>query len=263
MMDEKKSDELIELPSGNAAQNLSSQYSGWFPVRALMQVISFYGFSVGSALDVVLLAPGANFQAKRLEQWMQDVTSLLNSLPDQLKAKEITESEEFFDYVLRAMDHVIHTRTKEKRRRFANLVVHQVVKPQCWDEAEAFMRFLAELSDSHIEVLIAALAAPVYSTDDPKRKHGFNHHRVVQITETNPYHRDDLQPLDLRPIFAPMTESQLRMFCAELVGKGLFRDMGIGLPGYLGMTHFAATELATWFVRRISDPDKQGIQSTP
>ena len=55
----------------------------------------------------------------------------------------IEPSEEFFDLMLNIFDGVIKTRVKEKREKFANIIVNKIINEHTtWDEAEIATRFI-------------------------------------------------------------------------------------------------------------------------
>ena len=97
----------------------SAKYCDKFPLRAAIQAIPI----LGSTLDTMLAGLGAKYQYDRLENFISDLQDKLKGLKQVgINIAVIEPSEELFDFMMKVFDEVIKTFSKEKRKRFANLV---------------------------------------------------------------------------------------------------------------------------------------------
>jgi len=225
----------------------SVAYCDNFPLRSAIQAIP----KLGGSLDTMLAGLGANYQYKRLEDFIADLNKRLSHVEQLVN---IEPSEPLFDFMRQNFDQVIRTRSEEKRKRFANLIANQVVKQCDWNEAETACRLLGDLSDINIQVLDLALTIG-------HRKPPFE--SIVKVTEglcpvtiydkwaTDKY--ASRQATDLRPHFSSLSQSVFQVICSELESKGLLRDIGLDYTDRRPMEVFVATDLAQWLMDWISD----------
>ncbi|MCE5190826.1 MAG: hypothetical protein LLG08_03575 [Actinomycetia bacterium] len=210
------------------------RYAELYALRAAVQVVPY----VGGALDTLLAGGAAKIQMER-------VTDFLEQLADRLADVEgvaaSLEDDAFADLVLATLDSVARSRSSNKRARFAAILSRQVVESHSWDEAERAARLLADLEDVHLQVLGAVLAAPVAPGG------GFEGIRVASIPKVRQSVPGFMEPYSLTKALPALDTPTLRMVCAELVGKGLLHDEGIGRLDVVAMTQFVATDLAVWF----------------
>jgi hypothetical protein len=136
----------------------SARYCDKFPLRAAIQAIP----GLGGSLDTMLAGLGANWQYKRLEDFISRLNERLGRLEQWGSLSSVDPSESLFDFMMNTFDQVIRARSEQKRERFANLVANQVVKKREWDEAETACRLIGDLSDIHIKILDIAISAPSY-----------------------------------------------------------------------------------------------------
>jgi hypothetical protein len=231
------SEESGSLSEATFLVEASKRYSEMYLLRAAIQVIP----GLGGPLDTLLAGAGANWQAKRFEAFIGELTEKLNSVRQSIP--ELTLEEPLYDLMKQVFDQVISHRSEEKRRRFVNIVARQVVERHEWEEAETAARLLADLTELHIAILNAAVNAPICSRD-------FKGLRVIAFRRTR-YN----EPLDLREVFPNLSVSVLRMCCIELLSRGLLRDHGVSLQGASACEFFQPTELGDWFIGWIRDLD--------
>jgi hypothetical protein len=227
-----------EEPS-TAFTKLSMQYSSAFPLRAAIQGIPV----LGGSLDTILAGLGSKWQTERLESYVKMLEERLKKLEAIRGEIKIEPSEELYDFIMQTIDFAIRTRSKEKRRLFANIVTNQVINNGNWDEAEAASRLLNDLSELHIQVLATALGPNMKA----QKAEG-----ARLITFTN--HYKDEEALDIRELFSDVSVMALRMTCSELLSKGLLHDQGVGRGGIGSMEYFEPTDLTEWFVNWIREP---------
>jgi len=220
----------------------SVAYCDKFPLRSAIQAIP----GLGGALDTMLAGLGANYQYKRLEDFIADLNKRLSHVEQLVN---IEPSEPLFDFMRQIFDQVIRTRSEEKRKRFANLIANQVVKQCDWNEAETACRLLGDLSDIHLKVL---------STFLEERQNNLANALTIsdQFSDETKFDKDKRKRgrfPDLRTHFPSLSQSVLLMVCSELVSKGLLYDSGLARFGVGAMKIFEATALAQWLMDWISD----------
>jgi hypothetical protein len=89
----------------------------------------------------------------------------------------------------------------------------------------------------------------------PLRTKPFERLRVISINSR--FGDDDGAgngPVVLADALPQYGTAALRMTCAELVGKGLLHDEGIGRLDLGAMQYFVPTDLAEWFSAWINEP---------
>ena len=215
--------------------SISRSYGEMYPLRAAIQGIPV----IGSPLDTLLAGAGAKWQAERLEAFIIDLTQQLEKI--RKPVHELTPDEPLYDFVKQVFDEIIRHRSEEKRKRFANIVIKQVIEHHPWEEAETAARFMADLTEQHVDVLATAVDAPICT--EP-----FEGLRVVTLIDWNKKSTTQQLPLDLREVFPNLSILALRMYCSELIARGLIHDEGIGRWDAHACEHFRPTELGDWFI---------------
>jgi hypothetical protein len=239
---EKTNRKGLILPEPNGFVKASEYYCKMYPLRAAIQILP----GLGGAIDTFFSGAGANWQARRLEEFINLLNrkfgSFLHPIPD------IDPNEPLYDFIMQVFNSVISHRSAEKRKLFANIVTRQILAQREWDDAEAAVRILSDLSELHVKILTVAVEAP-------KCSDRFEGLRVVTFrNDKNADKELQIPPLDLRTAFPHLSELALRMCCAELLAKGLLHDEGVGglvTPSFL---YFITTELGYWFIQWIQEP---------
>jgi hypothetical protein len=134
---------------------------------------------------------------------------------------------------------VARTRSDQKRSRFAEIITNQVAKPTPWEEPENAVRLLSDIEDIHIEIIEAALGAPI-------AEGAFSGLRVISLDAEPIDSGKQGAPVSLLASFPHYGTAALRMACAELTSKGLLHDEGIGRWDMGAMKYFVPTDLAEW-----------------
>lgn len=217
---------------------LSLDYSNAFPLRALIQGIP----ALGGSLDTMLSGLGSKWQTERFENYIKLLEERLARLEKNQGPVKVDPSEPLYDFIIQTFDYVLKTRSEEKRSGFANIVANQLIKKSDWAEAETASRLLNDLTDIHVQILLAALGL--------KRPPGFTH-MVKSVTFSNKY--NDAESVDLRILIPGTSIMAIRLACSELIARGLLHDDGVGRAGVGTMEYLAATELTSWFVDWIKD----------
>lgn len=231
----------LEEEAPEALIRASRKYSDAYLLRSAIQALPV----VGGSLDTILAGKGSQWQINRLERFVEQLDDRLRRISSDT-ALRLEPTEPLYDFVMQVFDQVVRTRSDEKRALFANVVVRQIEIVRPWEEAESAARLLSDLSDLHIRVVLASLEAPICN-------YPFEGLRVITIASTKFSSAGPVQPSDLRELFPELPPLSLRMYCAELVARGLLHDEGPGRIEMCAMTHFVATELAAWFMGWIKE----------
>lgn len=229
--------------SATAISNLQQQYADIVLLRASVQAIPY----VGGPLDTLLAGRAGQIHLKRVEKFTHD---LANRLATVEAAAVNFNDEAFADLMLRAFEAVARTRSDQKRSRFAEIIANQIAKSTPWEEPENAVRLLSDLEEIHIEIIAAALNAPISEGSFAKL-------RVISLAARPIDSEKQNSPVSLLTSFPSYGIAALRMACAELVAKGLLHDEGIGRLGVGSMMYFAPTDLAEWFSGWVSQAHQE------
>ena len=219
--------------AGTALDKLIERYSEHDVFRAGIQLIPY----IGGPIDTILSGRASRMQMKRLEQFAIDLRIRL----EQVEAIHADiNGDEFADFILYTLEKIWRARTAEKRQRFADVVVRQVVQGKSWDDADMAVRLVSELEDIHISLLSVALAA-LPGTEV------FAGKRIVALdVENGGAIVSNFSTSLIGKLGDQYSIIAMRMACSELVARGLLHDEGIGRWDTAAMTYFVATDLAAW-----------------
>lgn len=190
----------------------------------------------------MLAGLGERWQYERIEAFVTLVDQRLRAVESDISIPDVSPSEPLYDFVMRVFEHVIRTRSEEKRKTFAAIVSRQVVNPQPWDDAEEASRLATDLSDVDIRVLTAAATAP--TCEGP-----FSGLQVV----TPRAERALRGPTLLQTIVPGVPERAIRLSCSRLLAAGLFHDEGVGRLSVGAFECFVVTDLGRWFLGWLED----------
>jgi len=236
----------MDEPIASALVRASERYSRRLDIRAGIQLIPW----IGSALDTLLAGEGTRIGQKRVDDFLNGLQERLQQVEG---AQDIPPGEEFFDLMMQAFDAVLRTRSEAKRRRFATLVANQVQRQTPWEEAEAALQIVSELSDAHICILVAALHAPPCGGV-------FGGLRVI-TTEERPIGEGQAgSPAQITGLVHGYGLSALRLICSQLVARGLLHDEGVGRMGTKAMQYFVVTPTAHWLIDWIKESNEPGVE---
>lgn len=219
-------DQTDDKPS-TVITKLQQRYGDSVFLRAAIQAIP----QIGGPLDTLLVGRIAQIQLKRLKTFVNNLARRMESV-ESVSAN--LNDEAFADLMLSAFEKVARTRSEKKLSRFAEIITNQVANPAQWEEPENAVRLLSDLEDIHIEIIEAALRAPM-------AEGAFSGLHVISLEAQ----QNDL--LSLVAFFPYYGTASLRMACAELTAKGLLHDEGIGRWDVSAMSYFVPTDLAEWF----------------
>lgn len=206
-------------------------------IRSLILAIPYFG----SPIDLILSKKGKKYHQKRIELFLSELKNRLNKVENQIL--QIQDEEGLFDIMQTAFEQVVKSRSKLKIERFSLLTADYIVNERNWDETEALIKLVGELSDTHIDILNYMVSSP----------RTMGSHRVVYIGGDRPYQNNI--PV-LGDHFPKFSESALKMYCSELVSKNLLHDEGIGRANIGSLEYIEPTDLAFWLLDKIK---KQNI----
>lgn len=230
---------IVHLPGAHQRLVDASQwYDGALLLRAAVKAIP----SIGGALDTLLAGIGPKYKEDRVIQFL----AILNSRVARLESVPSKPSEELADMCLRAVRYASDTRSSAKRERFAAIVAKQAANPTNWDEADAALRLLNDLSEVHVAVLKRSIEAPIAQAS-------FGNMRVVSLGVA-PQRSDAFKIERLEDSLPQYSNVALTLACSELVSRGLLHDEGLGRYDTGALQFFRATDVAHWFVAIVSDP---------
>jgi hypothetical protein len=215
----------------------SELYESSTRFRAMAQLLPY----IGGALDVLVSGRAAQIQSARLNRFLSDLRARLEAI----EAVQLEASQELLDYMLGAIETAVRTRSSAKCARLACLVARQVEQPIPWDEAESAQRLLSHLEDVHIQVLQAACEAQEATWP-------YEGLRLIALSvPPEATEQAGLGPVVLPVVFPEYPHHLLHMACAELLGRGLITDQGIGRWDSTSFFYFSPAPLADWFMQRL------------
>ncbi|WP_139248747.1 hypothetical protein [Marinobacter antarcticus] len=196
---------------------------------------------VGSTIDLILSKRGQEFVQKRTEIFLEEIGRRLEKLESCTIEKE--DEEGFFDLFQATYENVVRTRSEERIKRFARLVGNCLVGDRQWDETEAAVRLISDLTDTHIQILTIITNLRVSDRES------FEGLRVISVTENKII--DDVPPLI--DSLHHLSEAALKMYCSELISKGLLHDEGVGRWSTGSLDLLVPTSLADWLLEKIGE----------
>jgi len=212
-------------------------YSSNHWLRAMVQAVPY----VGGSIDTLLAGAGEKLESERVQDFLEKLDEELNRLTTR---PSTLPSEELYDLTITIIEKITRTRSAGKRKRFAILMARQIQRNVRWDESEVVARLLGEMTDLHILVLNEAAAAPVC-------KKPFAGLQAFQLLQHNRQSLSEIVTLTTR---LPDSDPQhLQLVCAELVGRGLLHDEGVGRLDTSAMEIFVLTDFGRWFLDWISE----------
>lgn len=197
--------------------------------------------ALGSPIDLILSKNGQEFTIKRIEIFLEELKARLDTVEN--SAINSSDEEALFDLMQTAFENVVRTRSENKIKRFARLTSDCLLNDRSWDETEATIRLISDLTDIHIKILQIALSAPMLTNE------AFNGLRVISISNKN----NDFDILSLKTSLNYLSEAALKMYCSELISKGLLHDEGIGRWDVGALELLVPTELANWLLEKVDE----------
>ena len=239
-MDRSERDLIIANKDIPAITKGSLLYADATVLRSLVLAIPAFG----SQIDLLLNKQGNDFVTKRLQTFITELQEQLKTL--QNKALK-TDDEALFDLLQIAIEEVSKTRANERIKQFSRVISNYLTKSVAWDEANAAMRILSEITELHIRILQYAISLP------PSKEEAT---RGLQVFCVCHMKKGYTKPL-IFDEFPNISESTLRMYCSELIAKGLLHDEGIGRWGVSNMQFLTPTNMTNRLLDTIASANKK------
>ncbi len=176
----------------------------------------------------------------RIDDFIIDVDAKLRALDGRLAPPP--DEDAMVDLIRVALTRVGNTRSADKRARFRNIIVHQLLVAGSVDDAEAAVDLLDRLSDIDVAVLGGAVTDPNLELPDGVR--------VVCLQRLR---SKEPASATLSDRFPDVPLENLILACAKLVANGLLLDEGVGRFDCGALEYLRGTDLAAWFIAWIRD----------
>ncbi|HHF3271754.1 hypothetical protein NB499_15025 [Vibrio alginolyticus] len=207
--------EIGNDPDLSLGTKISKLYSGSQITRALISEIPL----IGTYIDNVLTDKAQSFAQRRIELYISELSAQVK----ELKIQSISQDDEvIFDLFQSVLDKVTKTKSSDKIKRFASLSTSCLNGECSWDETEAAINLVNELSDIQVKILKIAHQSDGYI-----------------LVEKLPL------------VLSSLTKSSSMLFCADLVSKGLLKDQGVSHLDAGAIEMLSSTELNDWFLKRV------------
>lgn len=138
--------------------------------RALINAIPY----VGGSLDVLLSSKGKKIVEGRIVAFVEQLRKDVGDLKEDAIDRTFLESEEWFDLVIKTIEHSSRTRDVEKMKLYSKILRAAVIKrDRKENDPEEYLNVLAELSPREI-ILAKAIYAqqsdrPIVSLTEPRK----------------------------------------------------------------------------------------------
>lgn len=132
------------------------KYSQQPMLRALVQLIP----NIGGSIDTILYEKSAKWREERLNEFIKNIHQQIERDHDRLKVVEnnthnIVNEEDFYDLFLVAVSSSLKTKSKEKIKRFSNIISNYIIDDGLLEKAKAelMLNILDDLSDFEILII--------------------------------------------------------------------------------------------------------------
>lgn len=232
----------LSLPKNTAISTLGSVYEKT-GAPALVAVLTAIDPSFGFAAAIGSLLSYGNSQRSKVKTGYvaQKVAEQLQSCENSIN--KINEN--LHEAINLAMQGIESSVTINKLDRFARIISGHIIYSHSWDETATALRAISSLEDIHIEILNQA-SSNINITDRQARFYiktpNFPKPGMINGSTTPPT-IDILEKLNKRG------HTEVRMFCMELMSKGLLHDNDQGKFDQGPV--FTLTDAAFWLLAKI------------
>jgi hypothetical protein len=200
-------------------------------------------FGVASAIGG-LLSYG-NSQRSKLKQGY-----LAHKIKEQLDGhkEEISSiNENLHEAISLAVHGLESTVSTEKIDRFAKIISGHIIENSIWDETATALRTIANLEDIHIEIL--SNASLCYDHNNKQAKFYIE---TPDFPKPGMIDGRSIEPsINILDKLNNRSHAEVRMFCMELMSKGLIHNNGQG--AFSKGPVFTLTDAAFWLLTKIED----------
>jgi HPt (histidine-containing phosphotransfer) domain-containing protein len=236
-MKEIKENEIASPLNANTTTRASLIYEKSLTTRSLILALPY----VGSSIDLILSTKGQQFIQKRIDTFLEEISRRLDTL-ESFSIEEKNEEEVF--YLLQTvLEKVERTKSELKIERFATLVGNCLIEEKNWDETEVAVKLISDLTDVHMQIIIKMNNLRLSNSEY------FKGLKIIQVIDNDII--NDIPSLSSELKY--LSNAALKMYCSELISRGLLYDEGLGRSGGIPLNLLVPTELAEWLLGRISD----------
>lgn len=199
----------------------SQVYADQTFLRAGINAIPF----VGGSLDVLLASKGQNFVIRRIESFIDELKKEISDLQETQVNKELLETEEGFDLIVKAFNSASRTRQQEKLKLYARIVKSALTDSKEFeeDEPELFLKIIEELSVKELRVAKCLYELKEIKKQDPE--------------DDNPNGKQDGMTNDawwLSKHYPEFDKDELISIFVRLERTGLIKELVGSFIGYSG-----------------------------
>ncbi|MEZ8321420.1 hypothetical protein AB6C72_23710 [Vibrio splendidus] len=219
-------------------QKVSTLYGNSAVTRGLMMTLP-----IGGIMDTFLTMPSTQYAQQRIDTLIAELQSQLMKLESIVLSSD--SEEEFMLLVSKACQMALSSRTEAKVKLLATVLFNSVRHIESWDETEVMLDFVASLTESHIVILKTIFDLEPSSLEAFKEMLVVALEDKVNIGFTQEVHTIEL----LQELIPSINQVALKVYCTDLISKGLLADEGIGRWSGKPLTIIRATESTTWFLK--------------
>ncbi|NOH85968.1 hypothetical protein F0249_19505 [Vibrio sp. 03-59-1] len=219
-------------------QKVSTLYGNSAVTRGLMMMLP-----IGGIIDAFVTMPSTKYAQERINTLIGELQSQLAKLESVVLSSD--SEEQFMLLTSKACQMALTSRTETKIKWLATVLSNSVKHTEAWDETEAMLDFVASLTESHIVIL------KTISDLEPSFLEAFKGMRVAALEEkVKTGFNQEVYPIELLQELIPsINEIALKVYCADLIAKGLLADEGVGRWSGKPLTIIRATESTSWFLK--------------
>lgn len=237
---------LTTPPQSTAISTLGEQYEnkGGPALVALIATLDPTGGAIAASIGGLLSYGNSQRTKVKQEYFAEQIKVQL----EQHKAAISNLNENLHEAVILALRGVESAASKEKIDRFARIVSGHIIQNSPWNETATALRIISDLEDIHIEILFKASLnievesgkAKFYVLDSKYSSAG-----GMIDGPLNP------PSIDIVEALGGAGNAEVRMFCMELMSKGLLHDNDQG--AFIKGPVFTLTEAAFWLLEKIKE----------
>jgi hypothetical protein len=177
----------------------------------------------GTALNEVLFESRGRIKQKRINTFIEHLSSYMSSFNEKDIDFEHIKSEEFGDIFESILKRVAYNRSIEKLHRFKKILANQIISPKQTVFTETFLDLVQRLEEAQIQIL-----------DHYKKINKGEIEREKEITERGTVdggtwggEEDVKGPSDLDAKYFHLDETSYKFFVQDLISKSLLFDDSI------------------------------------
>jgi hypothetical protein len=219
-------------------QKVSTLYGNSAVTRGLMMMLP-----AGGIIDAFVTMPSTKYAQDRVNTLIGELQSQLMKLESVVLSS--SSEEQFMLLTTKACKMALTSRTEAKIKWLATVLSNSVKHTKSWDETEVMLNFVESLTESHVVILKTIFDIK------PTSLEAFKDMRVVTLEEeVKTAFEQEVHTIELLQELIPsISDTALKVYCADLISKGLLADEGIGRYSGKPLTIIRATDSTNWFLK--------------